>query len=180
MRTSIITLLNGGASEEEAFSKMLTVGAEIRRRHAGNLRTAPDQSLIAILLSQTQMIAAFDDNPTLCNRVVMFGAGAIPEEDRPRVVALFDSANLLYRAMYEGEQSPIQRTPATDDDWSKLIAEFYVADGTDSELDLVTQPDIQNPLLCSSTLRFLRVLTDANFAGSDRLRAEMVTTMNEG
>jgi len=174
-RTSIITLLNGGSSEEEAFSKMLTVGAVIRRRHAGNLRTAPDQSLIAILLSQRQIISAFDDNPTLCNRVVMFGAGAIPEDDRPRVVALLDSAKLLYRAMYEGEQSPIQRTPATDDDWSKLIAEFYDAGGTDSELDLVMQPDIQDALLCSSMLRFLRVLTDANFAGADRLRAEMVT-----
>jgi hypothetical protein len=179
-RTSITTLLNGGPSEEEAFSKMLTVGAEIRRRHAGNLRTAPDQSLVAILLSQTQMIAAFDDNPELCNRVIMFGAGAIPEEDRPRVVALLDSASLLYRAMYEGEQSPSQRTPATDDDWGKLIAEFYVAGGTDDELDLVMQPDMQNQLLCSSMLRFLRVLTDSSFTGSDRLRAEMVAEMNEG
>jgi hypothetical protein len=42
------------------------------------------------------------------------------------------------------------------------------------------QPDIQNPQLCGAMLRFLRVLTDANFSGSDRLRAEMVAAMNEG
>lgn len=91
-RDRMMALLAGGADEEEAFSKMLTVGAEIRRRHAANLRTAPDQSLSAILQSQTQMIAAFDDDPVLCNRVVMFGAGSIPEDERHRVVALMDSA----------------------------------------------------------------------------------------
>lgn len=179
-RDSMVALLSGGAGEEEAFSKMLTVGAEIRRRHAANLLAAPDQSLWAILQSQTQMIAAFDDDPVLCNRVVMFGAGSIPEDERPRIVALMDSAGLLYRAMYEGEQSPVQRTQATDDDWGNLIVNFYAAGGTDDELDLVMQPDIQNPQLCGAMLRFLRVLTDADFSGSDRLRAEMVAAMNEG
>lgn len=62
-RDSMVALLSGGAGEEEAFSKMLTVGAEIRRRHAASLLAAPDQSLSAILQSQTQMIAAFDDDP---------------------------------------------------------------------------------------------------------------------
>jgi hypothetical protein len=179
-RDRMMALLSGGADEEEAFSKMLTVGAEIRRRHAANLRTAPDQSLLAILQSQTQMIAAFDDDPVLCNRVVMFGAGSIPEDQRHRIVALMDSAGLLFRAMYEGEQSPVQRAQATDDDWGSLIVNFYAAGGTDDELDLIMQPDIQNPQLCGAMLRFLRVLTDANFSGSDRLRAEMVAAMNEG
>jgi len=91
-----------------------------------------------------------------------------------------DSAGLLYRAMYEGEQSPVQRAQATDDDWGNLIVDFYAAGGTDDELDLVMQPDIQNPQLCGAMLRFLRVLTDAEFPGSDRLRAEMVAAMNEG
>lgn len=178
-RDSMVALLSGGADEEEAFSKMLTVGAEIRRRHAANLRAAPDQSLWAILQSQTQMIAAFDNDPVLCNRVVMFGPGAIPEGERHRIVALMDSAGLLYRAMYEGEQSPVQRTQATDDDWGNLIVNFYAAGGTDDELDLIMQPDIQNPQLCGAMLRFLRVLTDTEFTGSDRLRAEMVAAMNE-
>ena len=180
LRDSMETLLNEGASEEEAFSKMFTVGAEIRRRHAANLRTAPDQSLWAILQSQTQMIAAFEDDPVLCNRVVMFGPEAIPENDRHRIVALMDAAGVLYRAMYEGEQSPVQRTQATDDDWSNLFADFYQAGGTDDELDLVMQPNLQNPQLCGAMLRFLRVLTDADFSGADRLRAEMVVAINEG
>ena len=180
LRDSVVALLSRGTDEEEAFSKALTVGAEIRRRHAANLRAAPDQSLWAILQSQTQMIAAFDDDPVLCNRVIMFGPGVIPKNQRHRIVALMDSAGLLYRAMYEGEQSPVQRTQATDDDWDNLILDFYTAGGTDDELDLVMQPDIQSPQLCGAMLRFLRVLTDAEFPGSDRLRAEMVAAMNEG
>ena len=180
LRESMVTMLNEGASEEEAFSKMLTVGSEIRRRHAANLRTAPDQSLLAILQSQTQMIAAFNDDPILCNRVVMFGPVAIPQDERHRVVALMDSAGLLYRAMYEGEKSPVQRAQATDEDWSNLIVDFYAAGGADDEIDLVMQPDLQNPKLCGAMLRFLRVLTDADFSGADRLRAEMVAAINEG
>lgn len=179
-RNSMMALLEENPSEEEAFAKMLTVGAEIRRRHATNLRTAPDQSLSAILQSQTQMIAAFDDDPVLCNRVVMFGPGAIPEDQRHQIVALLDSAGLLYRAMYGGGQSPVERAQATDDDWDSLIMDFYAAGGTDTELDMVIQPDIQNPQLCSGMLRFLRVLADADFLGADRLRAEMATAMNEG
>jgi len=42
------------------------------------------------------------------------------------------------------------------------------------------QPDIQNPQLCGAMLRFLRVLTDANFLGADRLRAEVAAAINEG
>lgn len=179
-RDRMMALLAGEGDEEEAFSKMLTVGAEIRRRHAANLRAAPDQSLLAILQSQTQIIAAFEDDPVLCNRVVMFGPMVIPEGQRNRIVALMDSAGLLYRAMYEGEQSPVQRTQATDDDWRNLVVDFYAVGGTDDELNLVMQPDIQSPQLCGSMLRFLRSLTDADFPGSDRLRAEVVAAINEG
>lgn len=180
LQSSIASVLASGADKDEAFSKMLTVGAEIRRRHAANLRGAPDQSLSSVLQSQTQMIAAFHDDPLLCNRVVMFGPSVIPQHQRHRVVALMDSAGLLYRAMYEGEQSPVSRAKPTDNDWGSLISDFYSAGGTDDELDLVMQPNIQNPQLCSATLRFLRVLTDADFSGSDRLRAEIVASMNEG
>lgn len=178
-RDRMMALLSEGVDEEEAFSKMLTVGAEIRQRHATNLRTAPDQSLLAILQFQTQIFAAFDDDPVLCNRVIMFGPGSIPEDQHHRIVELMDSVGLLYRAMYEGEQSPVQRTPATDADWGNLIADFYAAGGTDDEFDLIMQPDIQNPQLCSGMLRFLYVLTDSDFPGSNRLRAEIVAAMNE-
>lgn len=180
LRDSMLDLLAGGAGKEEATSKMLVVGAEIRRRHAGNLRTAPDQSLRAVLQFQTQVISALDDDPILCNRVVMFGPGTIPVSERHRVVALMESAGLLYRTMYEGEKSPVKRAQATDDDWTNLVTDFYAAGGTDDELDLVMDPDIQSPQLCGAMLQFLRVLTDADFPGSDRLRAEMVAAINEG
>jgi hypothetical protein len=176
---SMTVLLEENPSEEEAHAKMRTVGADIRRRHAANLRTAPDQSLSAILQFQTQIFASFDNDPVLCNRVIMYGPAAISVDQSHRVEVFGDSVGLLYQAMYEGEQFPVQRAQATADDWGNLIADFYAAGGTDDELDLVMQPDIQNPQLCGAMLRFLRVLTVADFPGSDRLRAEMVSAMNE-
>jgi hypothetical protein len=169
----------GGGSEEE-FSKGVALGVEIRRRHAAGLRTAPDQSLGAILQVQTKMIAAFDSDPMLCNRFIMFGSEAISYGDLLKIEGLLDSGSLLFKAMYEGEQSPVKRAQATDEDWGNIILDFLVAGGTDDELDLIVEPDLQNPQLCGAMLRFLRVLIDANFLGADRLRADLVTKINEG
>ncbi|MFX0541535.1 hypothetical protein ACEWPM_007355 [Roseovarius sp. S4756] len=178
--SSFMVALKDNLGNEDAFSKMFAVGAEIRQRHAANLRTAPDQLLRSILEYQTQVIAAFEEDPMLCNRVVMLGAAAIPKSERKRIVGQMESAGLLYRAMYEGTQSPVQRAQATDEDWGNLFVDFYETGGTDEELELVTQPDVENPELCGAMLRFLDVLTEANFSGSDRLRAETVAAMNEG
>lgn len=179
-RSGMMDISADGGGGKEQFSKGVALGAEIRRRHAAGLRTAPDQLIKLIIQNQTKIVATFDDDHMLCNRVIMFGHEAIPYEDRFRIEGVLDSAGLLYQAMYEGEQSPVQRTQATDEDWSNLILDFSVAGGGDNELYLVMQPDIQNPQLCGAMLRFLRVLTDANFLGADRLRAEVVAAINEG
>ncbi len=179
LREEMLSAVNDSVNVDLAKSKMIGVGAEIRRRHAGSLRQAADASLWAILQSQIQMISAFEDDPVLCNRVVMYGVAAVPEAQQKSLVALMDSASLLYRGMYEGESNPIRRGAVTDDDWINLIEVFYEEGGTEAELDLVFEPNIQDPVLCTAMLRFLRASLYADFLGADRVRAEMVASMNE-
>ena len=177
---SAVAVLELNPSEEEAFSKMSAAGAEIRRRHASGLKSAPDASLGRILDNQFQIIKALQNDPITCNRVIMFGVDALPEADRSRIIAIMDSTHLLVRAMYEGETSPVVRSATSEEDWDALGDAFYAAGGSDAELDLVIEPDLQDPQLCGAMLRFVSVVGDARFEGSDRVRADMVSGMYAG
>ncbi len=70
------------------------------------------------------MVAAFDSDPMLCNRVAMFGAGAIPAGERHRALSAMGDVTVLYRAMYDGAHSPVSRGKPLDKDWGNLVQEF--------------------------------------------------------
>ncbi|MYM56201.1 hypothetical protein [Thalassovita mangrovi] len=178
-RSQFVETIKTSRNQESANADGFKIGAEIRRRHAPHLRKAPDKSLQEVLQLQTQIIAMFEDDTAMCNRVIMFGAGSIPKDKRQRIEGVLDSTGVIFRAMHEGEYSPVQREPVTENDWRQVIAEFSTAGGTETELALVMEPDVENAQLCNAMLRFLRVLTDADFPGADRPRAEIAAAMLE-
>lgn len=171
-------LLVAGTGEEEMRSGVFTLVSEIRRRHAAGLRAAPERTLSDVLRYKMQFFAAYDDRPMLCNRVIIYGARIIPEDERHHIVVIQEISNSLFRAMYEGEKSPVKRARSTPGDWEKLIANFQAAGGTKGELDLVTKMDAQNPQFCGAMQRFLSVLIDSDFPGSDRIKAEIAMMFN--
>lgn len=180
-RDSFEAVLNNSGSDEEAFSKMMSVGAEIRRRHAPSLRSAPDASLTAVIEAQLQVLKQFESDPILCNQVFAYGPVAVPKDQQAKLTDTVKlSATILFRAMHEGEAFPIQRSAATEEDWNNLVQEFFSLGGTEEQLNLVSDPDLQNPALCGAGLLFLRAATFATFDGADRIRAELAHTMNEG
>lgn len=160
---------------------MMSVGADIRRRHASNLRTAPDASLAAVIEVQLQILKQFESDPILCNQVFAYGAIAVPKEQQAKLVDMMElSASVLFRAMHEGQAFPVQRNNATEEDWGNLMEEFILSGGTEAELELVSNPDLKNPALCGAGLRFLRTVSFADFDGADRIRAELAHAINEG
>lgn len=179
LRDNMVSVAANGGSEEETFAKMYAVGEDIRRRHAAKLRSAPDSALSEILHFQSKIIETFEDDPVMCNRIVMLGLKGVKKDQRDRILPLMDSVWLLFRAMHEGGRSPVQRTVPTDEDWQNLFNDFYADGGTESELNVIVQPDIQNPQLCGAMQRLFHVLANAKFPGSDRLRAEMAVAINE-
>jgi hypothetical protein len=180
LRDQMQSVIDQGENADEAENKILLVGTEIRRRHAASLRSAPDPLLRKTLSYQVQMISSFQDDRMLCNKVVMYGASAIPQSYKEVLSAALESSGTMYQAMFEGENSPIKRGLPTDGDWVELVKVFYENGGTDAELSLVMEPDIHDPDLCSGTLVFLRSVMDAEFPGAHRLRAEMVARIAEG
>jgi hypothetical protein len=180
-RDSFESVLKNSGSNEEAFIKMMSVGAEIRRRHAPSLRSAPDASLSAVIEAQLQLLKKFENDPILCNQVFAYGPVAVPKDQQAKLTETVKlSATILFRAMHEGEAFPVQRSAATEEDWNNLVQEFFSLGGTEEQLNLVSDPDIQNPALCGAGLLFIRAATFATFDGADRVRAELAHTMNEG
>ncbi len=180
-RDSLEKVMNNSLSEDEAFQKMMSVGADIRRRHASSLRSAPDASLIAVAEAQLQILKQFESDPKLCNQVFAYGPIALPKDQQSKLVETAKlSTKILFRAMYEGETLPVQRSAATEIDWSKLMDDFLSSGGTEVELDLISNPDLQDPALCDAGIRFLRIVTFAEFDGADRIRAELMYTINGG
>lgn len=180
-RESLEKVLNESVSEDEAFQKMMAVGADIRRRHAYSLRSAPDASLTAVAEAQLQILKQFESDPKLCNQVFAYGPIAVPKDQQPKLVETAKlSTKILFRAMYEGVTLPVQRSAATEVDWSKLMDDFLSSGGTEEELDLISNPDLQDTALCDAAIRFLRIVTFAEFDGADRIRAELMYTINGG
>jgi hypothetical protein len=180
-RDSFEAVLNNRGSDEEAFSKMMSVGAEIRRRHAPSLRAAPDASLTAVIQAQLQLLKQFESDPFLCNQVFAYGPVAAPKDQQAKLAETAKlSATILFRAMHEGKVFPVQRSAATEEDWNNLVQEFYSLGGTEEQLSLVSDPDLQNSALCGAGLLFLRAAAFATFDGADRIRAELAHAMNEG
>jgi hypothetical protein len=180
-RNSLVKVMKDSVSEDEAFQKMMTVGADIRRRHASSLRSAPDTSLTAVAEAQLQILKQFESDPRLCNQVFAYGPIAVPKDQQSKLMETAKlSTKILFRAMYEGETLPVQRSAPTDADWSKLMEDFLSSGGTEKELDLISNPDLQDLALCNAGIRFLRVVTFAEFDGADRIRAELMYTINGG
>lgn len=180
-RDSMERLLEENVSDDEAFQKMMSVGADIRRRHAHSLKTAPDASLAAVLEAQLQILKHFENDSALCNQVFAYGPIAVPKDEQSKLIDTVKlSATILFRAMHEGDTFPVKREAATDEDWSKLMDVFLSSGGTEEEIALISDPNVKDPALCGAGLRFLRAASFADFEGADRVRAELVYTINGG
>ena len=181
LRDSMEKMLAEGVSDDEGSQKMMSVGAEIRRRHAPNLKTAPDASLVEVIEAQLQLLKHFENDPALCNQVFMYGPIAIPKEQQAKLIETVKlSATILFRAMHEGDAFPVERGAATDQDWGKLMEVFLSSGGTEEEIALITDPNVQDSALCGAGLRFLRTASFAEFEGADRTRAEIAYLINGG
>jgi len=166
-------------TQSEAQAAAFGIGAEIRKRHAAHLRYAPDSALRRLLDNNRMMIAEFKNEPTTCARFIMEGPAALPGQQFAEIISQTDTVELLYQSMHEGESSPIERAASTEDDWWAFYDAFIASGGSDEEFGLILEPDPQHPALCGAFIRFMHVLADANFDGSDRLRAEAVALINE-
>lgn len=176
LRAKIIATVESGYDPARARRELTMTGLRIRARHASAVRKASDETLRRIIRMNLTVAVQLRDDPMLCNRFLASGLQGLPEDRRAALEDDFD-VTLFLGAAHEGETDPVARGRITREDVRALAAAFVDAGGTAAELAVLNPFDPEDPDACAAGLRFLRVLSDADFPNSDRLRAEMAVSI---
>ena len=155
----------------------INAGAELRRDYAHHLATAPDDLLIQVIGQQHDLYATFRDSPDACGRFLLEGPIALTAVERQRLTPLLNDGAVLFQAMHAGMTAPVTRAPTSEAEWIGLFTQMRDAGFSDSDIDLIANPDPAAPRYCDAFLGFLDALATADFDGADRLRAEMAVAM---
>jgi len=181
MRSEMRVVADGNFSSDEAFRHMALVGTEVRQSHARHLRQAPAQELQRIIELQIQMHVALRDEVDVCNRLVAVGpTGLNQNEAAPILDTAAQAASDMFRVMHAGETQPVGRSQASDQDWDNFFDAYLSSGGTETELSVFSSINTESPLLCDAAIRFLRVVANGGYEGSDRVLADFVASINGG
>ena len=176
------TLLTADApTSAQAFERVTMLGSDLSKILAKNLKSAPDDTLQALLAAQADTISAFADAPMVCNRVIVSGGPfALSADEAARVENIGANVDVLFRALAEGGQSEAAGLNPTGTDLARLSAAFNAAGGAPEDWARVMKPQGDDPRLCGAMLTFLRVLAEAEFEGAAVLRAAISVALHSG
>lgn len=180
LRDEIYNIATTSKTPDEALSRSLALGMQVRKKHAPGLRQAPDSEVKAVMEIQVRFLKALEDRPLVCSQFIAAGPAGVAKELKDKVAMTDADFETIYRAMYLGETSTTSRALPTDQDWDK-VADLMVRNGaTTSDFDSITAGDVNNPRMCHATLLLMRSVTDANFEGAERVRASMAAEIMSG
>lgn len=177
------TLLTADApTSAQAFERVTTLGSDLSKILAKNLKSAPDETLQALLAARADTISAFADVPMVCNRVIVSGGPfALSADEAARVENISANVDVLFRALAEGGQSEAAGlNNPTGTDLARLSAAFTAAGGAPEDWARVMKPQGDDPRLCGAMLTFLTVLAEAEFEGAPVLRAAISVALHSG
>lgn len=151
----------------------IDVGSELRRKHAAALATTSDLLLVKVMEQQSRLYQIFENDVDACNRFLIDGAYGLERDERQMLGPVLNDGAILFEAMHNGLNEPVTRGASTENDWMQLFEVMIGKGAKNEDIDLIANPDPDNPRLCPAFLMFIHTLADAEFDGADRVRAEM-------
>ncbi len=180
MMGAFTTLANSGVGPQQAFAQGVEIGASIRRRNAHYLWQAPQDSIIALLNAQRAVLAAFEDDRTTCNALLMAGPGALNPTDAAKIMPQIDaSAKAVFTAIYDGRDNADRMEAPSMADYDSVMAAWVAGGATDGMVDAVTAPTSGNPMLCPAFLSFFDHLATGDGPSIQRVRTEFAVNANQ-
>lgn len=161
----------------EAYAAVVVFSDQIRQMFAPNLAKAPDAALQDVLTAKAEIIAGFSDQPQVCNRAIVSGPFALTLLEAEGIPGIGTSADVLFQALHQGQRADDVRRNPNGQDLAQLTQAFAQSGGSEADLNLVFNPDPEDPRLCGAMLRFLQVLSTADFEGAVVLRAAITVAM---
>jgi hypothetical protein len=159
---------------------MLDVGSNIRIKNAPFLAKAPDITLQEIISFQVDLHKMFADRPLVCNALLLTGPAGLSSADRNSITEFPTTAlgiQLQFKAMAQGRDNPIDRTPPRDEFYTNIITEMLDNGFPEAQLDDFETVAANSPTLCATYISYFEHIRDATFEGADRLRAQTVADM---
>lgn len=170
-------IMNSGLAQTEANALALQKGSAIRVKHSPLIFNASDQALKDILNDQIDIYKIFADKPMICNLFLIEGPAGIPAVERRKIgnmPNLGATTLLQFAAMAQGRDSPVERTPPSDHLYG-FIGQAMIDSGIpEGYLDNFDNLDPKSPSLCATYISYFEHIRDAEFDGSDQLRAQTV------
>lgn len=162
--------------DEDAITRTSAdITAAIRKRHAEDARNAPQESLIAVVRSQRDLLLPFKDDPETCNAIIMRGPGAIDLDRAEELLPLLAAGAMAnFTAIYDGRDSKRRQAPPTDRDYQAFFDSWQRRGVSERMLAAIERPDEGNPDLCGAFLSLFEQLAIPGLPGVGRVRAEVV------
>ena len=129
--------------------------ADLRRRYASLLSSAPDSKAAEALRAQLDMLnhVMARETVTTCNNYLRQGPGALSMPDQDLLSDMDRIGATLFHAFGAAKQDGLPAASASDEDWSLLADAFIKAGGTPVEMNAIANVSLEFEGLCPAVAR---------------------------
>jgi hypothetical protein len=129
--------------------------ADLRRRYASLLSSAPDSKAAEALRAQLDMLnhVMARETATICNNYLREGPGALSTPDQDFLIDMDKVGATLFRAFGAAKNGDLPAAAASDGDWSLLADAFIDAGGTPAEITAIANVSREFEGLCPAVAK---------------------------
>lgn len=140
---------SGGSSEDVSNASRVSV-ADLRKKYAPLLLSAPERSATEALGAQLDMLnhVMANRSSATCDRYVRDGPSAIEAPDQAFMINLDRIGATLFHAFGAAKNSGLPATAASDEDWSMLASALAKAGATQEEMKAISEANPELAELC--------------------------------
>ncbi|TIP01894.1 MAG: hypothetical protein E5X72_23540 [Mesorhizobium sp.] len=151
-----ITLAAGSGNQQAVRDASRVAVAELRRKYAPLLPSAPDREISQALAAQLTMVNHLmaRETPVTCNNYLRYGPDAISAPGNDFLVDLDRIGATLFHAFGAAKRSSLPAAEPSDEDWSLIADAFTRNGGTPAEMDAIANMNQDFSGLCPAVVKF--------------------------
>lgn len=151
-----ITIVAGSGSKQAVRDTSRVAVAELRRKYAPLLPSAPDSEASQALSAQLTMLNHLmaRETPATCNTYLRNGPDAVSAPDNDFLVDLDRIGATLFHAFGAAKRSALPAAEPGDEDWSLVADAFTKSGGTPAEMDAIANMNQDFAGLCPAVAKF--------------------------
>lgn len=151
-----ITRVAGSGSQQAVRDASRVAAADLRRKYAPLLPSAPDRETSQALDAQLAMVNHLTarETPATCNNYLRNGPDAISAPGNDFLMDLDRIGATLFHAFGAAKKSSLPAAEPSDEDWSLIADAFTRSGGTPAEMDAIANMNQDFSGLCPAVAKF--------------------------